>query len=89
MAKDPNDPVKRYLLARLYRELGRSQDAAREFAAADPHRATELLAAQDDRLEARLDARQLGLIFLVRVLLDREGLRVGVVAGVDTHLFDV
>ena len=32
VAKDPTDPVKRYQLARLYRQLGRKADADREFA---------------------------------------------------------
>ncbi len=32
VAQDPKDPVKRYMLARLYRQLGRNEDAAREFA---------------------------------------------------------
>lgn len=32
VAADPSDPVKRYQLARLYRQLGRKADADREFA---------------------------------------------------------
>ncbi len=32
VAADPTDPVKRYQLARLYRQLGRKADADREFA---------------------------------------------------------
>lgn len=34
VAKDPTDPVKRYQLGRLYRQLGRAADAGREFAEA-------------------------------------------------------
>jgi tetratricopeptide (TPR) repeat protein len=32
VAGDPTDPVKRYTLARIYRKLGRQEDATREFA---------------------------------------------------------
>lgn len=32
VASDPNDPLTRYMLARLYVQLGRNEDAAREFA---------------------------------------------------------
>ncbi|MGE0133361.1 MAG: tetratricopeptide repeat protein [Blastocatellales bacterium] len=34
VAKDPADPIKRYQLGRLYRQLGRAADANREFAEA-------------------------------------------------------
>ncbi len=32
VAQDPHDPDKRYMLARVYQQLGRGEDAAREFA---------------------------------------------------------
>lgn len=46
VAKDPNDPVKRYTLARLYRQLGRTADANREFAEVQRLKAKQL---EEDR----------------------------------------
>lgn len=42
VAKDPTDPVKRYMLARLYRQLGRTEDANREFAEVQRLKAEQL-----------------------------------------------
>jgi len=42
VAKDPNDPTKRYMLARLYRQLGRQADADREFAEVQRLKAEQL-----------------------------------------------
>jgi tetratricopeptide (TPR) repeat protein len=42
VAKDPTDPVKRYQLARLYRQLGRAADANREFAEVQRLKAEQL-----------------------------------------------
>lgn len=42
VAKDPSDPIKRYLLARLYRQLGRQADANREFAEVQRLKAEQL-----------------------------------------------
>lgn len=42
VAKDPADPVKRYMLARLYRQLGRNADATREFAEVQRLKAEQL-----------------------------------------------
>ena len=42
IAKDPSDPDKRYLLARVYQALGRRQDAAREFAEVQRLKAKQL-----------------------------------------------
>jgi tetratricopeptide (TPR) repeat protein len=42
VAKDPADPVKRYMLARLYRQLGRTADATREFAEVQRLKAEQL-----------------------------------------------
>jgi tetratricopeptide (TPR) repeat protein len=44
--KDPNDPVKRYLLARVYQQLGRREDAQREFAEVQRLKKKQL---EDDR----------------------------------------
>ena len=49
VAKDPNDPVKRYMLARLYRQLGRTTDANREFAEVQRLKAEQL---KNDRARA-------------------------------------
>ena len=46
VARDPKDPVKRYTLARLYRQLGRTADANREFAEVQRLKAAQL---QEDR----------------------------------------
>jgi tetratricopeptide (TPR) repeat protein len=42
VAKDAADPEKRYLLARVYQQLGRREDAAREFAAVQKLKAEKL-----------------------------------------------
>ena len=42
IAKDSTDPEKRYLLARVYQQLGRRADAAREFAAVQKLKAEKL-----------------------------------------------
>jgi tetratricopeptide (TPR) repeat protein len=42
VAKDARDPEKRYLLARVYQQLGRGADAAREFAAVQKLKADRL-----------------------------------------------
>jgi tetratricopeptide (TPR) repeat protein len=42
VAKDASDPEKRYLLARIYQQLGRGADAAREFAAVQKLKADRL-----------------------------------------------
>ena len=42
LAKDSTDPEKRYLLARVYQQLGRREDAAREFAAVQKLKAEKL-----------------------------------------------
>ncbi len=42
VAKDLTDPEKRYLLARVYQQLGRREDAAREFAAVQKLKAEKL-----------------------------------------------
>ena len=42
VAKDSTDPEKRYLLARAYQQLGRREDAAREFAAVQKLKAEKL-----------------------------------------------
>lgn len=42
IAKDATDPEKRYLLARVYQQLGRQADAAREFAAVQKLKAEKL-----------------------------------------------
>ena len=44
VAKDPVDPDKRYLLARVYQQLGRREDAAREFAEVQRLKAEQLKA---------------------------------------------
>ena len=44
--KDPSDPVKRYLLARVYQQLGRREDAQREFAEVQRLKQKQL---EDDR----------------------------------------
>lgn len=49
VAKDPTDPVKRYMLARLYRQLGRAEDANREFAEVQRLKAEQL---KSDRARA-------------------------------------
>jgi tetratricopeptide (TPR) repeat protein len=49
IAKDPSDPVKRYMLARLYRQLGRTADATREFAEVQRLKAEQL---KNDRARA-------------------------------------
>ena len=42
VAKDSTDPEKRYLLARVYQQLGRREDAAREFATVQKLKAEKL-----------------------------------------------
>ncbi|HQR36340.1 MAG TPA: tetratricopeptide repeat protein [Blastocatellia bacterium] len=42
VAKDPADPVKRYMLARLYRQLGRTEEANRQFAEVQRLKAEQL-----------------------------------------------
>jgi tetratricopeptide (TPR) repeat protein len=42
IAQDASDPEKRYLLARVYQQLGRREDAAREFAAVQKLKAEKL-----------------------------------------------
>ncbi len=42
VARDPADPDKRYLLARVYQQLGRREDAAREFAEVQKLKARQL-----------------------------------------------
>ncbi|MGH9846702.1 MAG: tetratricopeptide repeat protein [Blastocatellia bacterium] len=42
VARDPKDPVKRYTLARLYRQLNRTADAKREFAEVQRLKAEQL-----------------------------------------------
>lgn len=42
IAKTPNDPERRYLLARVYQQLGRKEDAAREFAEVQRLKAEQL-----------------------------------------------
>jgi tetratricopeptide (TPR) repeat protein len=42
VAGDPTDPVKRYTLARIYRKLGRQEDANREFAEVQRLKTTQL-----------------------------------------------
>jgi Flp pilus assembly protein TadD len=42
IAQDAGDPEKRYLLARIYQQLGRREDAAREFAAVQKLKAEKL-----------------------------------------------
>jgi tetratricopeptide (TPR) repeat protein len=42
VAGDPTDPVKRYTLARIYRKLGRQEDANREFAEVQRLKSTEV-----------------------------------------------
>ncbi|MBS1791255.1 MAG: tetratricopeptide repeat protein [Acidobacteria bacterium] len=49
VAKDPTDPVKRYMLARLYRQLGRTEEANREFAEVQRLKAEQL---KNDRARA-------------------------------------
>ncbi len=49
VAKDPTDPVKRYMLARLYRQLGRTEDANREFVEVQRLKAEQL---KNDRARA-------------------------------------
>ena len=44
--KDPDDPAKRYLLARVYQQLGRKDDATREFAEVQRLKRKQL---EDDR----------------------------------------
>lgn len=46
IAKDPHDPVKRYTLARLYRQLGRTAEANRQFAEVQRLKAAKL---EEDR----------------------------------------
>ena len=49
---------------------------------ADPHRAAEILAKQDERCELLAYPFQLRLVLVVRVFADLEFLLVGIVAGV-------
>jgi tetratricopeptide (TPR) repeat protein len=49
VAGDPKDPVKRYTLARIYRKLGRQEDANREFAEVQRLKTEEL---EKDRARA-------------------------------------
>jgi superkiller protein 3 len=49
VAGDPTDPVKRYTLARIYRKLGRQEDANREFAEVQRLKSVEL---EKDRARA-------------------------------------
>lgn len=42
VAKDPTDPIKRYTLAQIYRDLGRREDAAHEFAEVQRLKAEQL-----------------------------------------------
>ncbi len=49
VTKDPTDPVKRYMLARIYRQLGRTADANREFAEVQRLKAEQL---KNDRARA-------------------------------------
>src|SRR3712207_9281991 len=50
------------------------------------HDALPIFAPQQHRLELLLDAPKFGLVLVVAVLLDREHLGIGEVAGVDAHL---
>ena len=42
VAKTPDDPERRYWLARVYQQLGRKEDAAREFAEVQRLKAEQL-----------------------------------------------